>query len=143
MRFGSEPSRNLGLRHILRNGLALLDGRETAQDRSRVLGGLLEIVTDADRGSEALQEHSLTFALAERSAYERYSLFVRYLDDTVEDLPGRLSEAKSVLLSFERREAVAADRVGLVEDLLGRLLRALERERALRPLTRVRDLHYN
>ncbi len=59
MRFGMEPSRDLGLQHALRNGIALLEGRDTGQDRGRVLGGLLEIVTEADRGSGALHEHSL------------------------------------------------------------------------------------
>jgi hypothetical protein len=143
MRFGLEPSRDLGLRHALRNGIALLEGRETGQDRKRVLDGLLEIVSDADRGSGALQERSLTFALNERSAFERYSLFVRYLNDTVDNLPLRLAEAKAVLQLVGAGQPVAPEQITSVEDLLDRLLKALERERALAPLATVRDVHYH
>lgn len=143
MRFGMEPSRDLGLQHALRNGIALLDGRETGQDRSRVLGGLLEIVGDADRGSGALQEQSLTFALNERSAFERYSLFVRYLSGSIADLPQRLAEARRVLQRVGEREAVDRAEIAPVEELLGRLLSALERDRNLAPLSTVRDVHFN
>jgi hypothetical protein len=138
-----EPSRDLGLQHALRNGIALLDGRETGQDRSRVLGGLLEIVGDADRGSGALQEQSLTFALNERSAFERYSLFVRYLSGSIADLPQRLAEARRVLQRVGEREAVDRAEIAPVEELLGRLLSALERDRNLAPLSTVRDVHFN
>lgn len=143
MRFGIEPSRDLGLQHALRNGIALLEGRDTGQDRVRVLGGLLEIVSDANRGSDALQEHSLTFALTQRSAFERYSLFARYLQDSVQDLPHRLSEAKEVLQRFGRDETVEPARAASVEDLLARLLTAIERERNLAPLSTVTDVHFN
>ncbi|MES1974583.1 MAG: hypothetical protein WC804_06330 [Sphingomonas sp.] len=143
MRFGMEPSRDLGLQHALRNGIALLDGRDTGQDRGRVLDGLLEIVTEADRGSGALQEHSLTFALSERSAFERYSLFDRYLSGSVADLPHRLAEARDVLQRVGQDEAVPPVQTASVEDLLARLLSALERDRNLTPLATVRDVHYN
>jgi len=143
MEFGLEPSRDLGLQHALRNGIALLDGRKPGQDRTRVLGGLLEIVSDADRGSSALQERSLTFALNERSAFERYSLFVRYLSNSVADLPGRLAEARNVLQRIGQDEAVTEIEISSVEDLLSRLLAALERDRNLAPLATVRDVHFN
>lgn len=143
MRFGMEPSRDLGLQHALRNGIALLDGRETGQDRGRVLGGLLEIVGDADRGSGALQEQSLTFALNERSAFERYSLFVRYLSGSIADLPQRLAEARRVLQRVGEHETVDRAEIASVEELLGRLLAALEQDRNLAPLSTVRDVHFN
>ena len=143
MKFGLEPSRDLGLQHALRNGIALLHGRDPAQDCGRVLHGLLEIVSDADRGSITLREQSLTFALNERSAFERYSLFVRYLSDSVDDLPGRLAEARSVLHRIEKHETVTTIETARVEDLLGRLLAALKRDRNLAPLAKVRDVHFN
>jgi len=108
-----------------------------------VLDGLLEIVSDADRGSSALLGHSLTFALNEQSAFERYSLFVRYLSDSVADLPRRLAEARNVLQRIRQHEAVAEIETASVEDLLGRLLAALERDRNLAPLATVRDVHFN
>lgn len=143
MKFGLEPSRDLGLQHALRNGIALLDGRDPGQDRRRVLDGLLEIVSNADRGSSALREQSLTFALNERSAFERYSLFVRYLNNSVPDLPGRLAEARNVLQRIAQHEAVTKTETARVEDLLGRLLAALKRDRNLAPLAKVRDVHFN
>jgi hypothetical protein len=90
-----------------------------------------------------LREQSLTFALNERSAFERYSLFVRYLNDSVPDLPGRLAEARNVLQRIAQHEAVTKTETARVEDLLGRLLAALKRDRNLAPLAKVRDVHFN
>ncbi|MSW51034.1 MAG: hypothetical protein F2817_09140 [Actinobacteria bacterium] len=143
MRFALEPSRDVGLQHVLRNGIALLEHREMNQDRRRVLDGLLEIVSDADRGSGALREHGLTFALDERCAFERYSLFVRYLEDSVDDLPRRLSEARETLQLIGASGDVSRECAASVGDLLARLLGALERDRAFAPLATVRDVHYN
>lgn len=142
MRFGVEPAQDLGLHHALRNGIAILDGRDPGQDRTRVLKGLVEIVTDADRGSGALREHSLTFALTERSAFERYSLFVRYLSKSVENLSERLTEAKQVLEDLQEGRAITDQRTASAEDLLTKLLAALERDRNLTQLKTVRDVHY-
>jgi len=142
MRFGVEPSQDLGLRHVLRNGISVLQGGEPSQGRDRVLNGLLEIVTDADRGADALQPQNLTFALDNKPAFERFSLFVRYLSDSLADLPARLAEAKVTLQRVEAGESVETEQVQHVSELLTRLLEALERERMLTPLPTMRDYNF-
>lgn len=142
MRFGMEPSQDLGLRHVLRNGISVLRGGEPSQGRGRVLNGLLEIVSDAERGSDVLQTQNLTFALDNKPAFERFSLFVRYLSDTLADLPARLTEAKATLQLVEAGEQVASEKIEHVSDLLSKLLDALERERMLAPLPTMRDYNY-
>jgi len=142
MRFGVEPSQDLGLRHVLRNGISILDGDEPPQGRGRVLNGLLEIVSDAERGADVLQAPNLTFALDNKPAFERFSLFVRYLSDTMADLPARLAEAKVTLQRVEAGESVEREQVQHVSELLTRLLKALERERMLTPLPTMRDYNY-
>lgn len=142
MRFEVEPSQDLGLRHVLRNGISVLQGSEPPQGRGRVLNGLLEIVSDAERGADALHAQNLTFALDNKPAFERFSLFVRYLSDTIADLPTRLAEARETLRRIEAGENVELEHVQHVSDLLSRLLNALERERALAPLPTMRDYNF-
>ena len=142
MRFDMEPSQDLGLRHVLRNGISVLQGIEPPQGRERVLHGLLEIVSDADRGADVLNAQNLTFALDNKPAFERFSLFVRYLSDAFADLPARLAEAKTTLTRVEAGENVGAEDVRQVNELLTRLLEALERERSLTPLPTMRDYNF-
>lgn len=142
MRFEIEPSQDLGLRHVLRNGISVLQGGEPPQGRGRVLHGLLEIVSDADRGADALNGPNLTFALDNKPAFERFSLFVRYLSDAFADLPTRLAEAKTTLTKVEAGEEVEPVHVQQVNDLLTKLLEALERERSLAPLPTMRDYNF-
>ncbi|MCB2083168.1 MAG: hypothetical protein KDD90_03835, partial [Sphingomonadaceae bacterium] len=130
MRFGLEPSYDVGLRHALKNGVAILSGEDfDAGRREQVLGGLLELVSQADRGTEALQGNNFTFAMDEGVAFERLSLFLRYLSDTVENLGERISQAKGVLQGVGAGANVEQAQKELVVDLLNRLLDALERER--------------
>lgn len=144
MRFEIDPSHDLGLQHALKNGVAVLQGTQfEAERKEKILGGLLEIVRDADRGSEALKEQSFTFALDERPAFERFSLFLRYLGDSVEDIGQRLSAAKDVLEGMGAGTEVAQEARESVIDLLSQLVKALERDRALAPLTAPREIHYN
>lgn len=142
MRFEMEPSQDLGLRHVLRNGISVLHGIEPPQGRGRVLHGLLEIVSDADRGADVLNAQNLTFALDNKPAFERFSLFVRYLSDTFTDLPARLADAKTILTRVEAGEEVDLEHVQQVNELLTKLLEALERERSLTPLPTMRDYNF-
>jgi hypothetical protein len=144
MRFELDPAQDLGLQHALKNGVAVLQGADfDPARRTQVLDGLLEIVSDAGRGSDAMNEQSLTFALNDRPAVERFSLFLRYLGDSVDDIGGKLASTKHVLEGLEAGQDVDPDERLSAEDLLSRLLTALERERALNPLTAPREFHYN
>jgi hypothetical protein len=144
MRFGLEPSYDVGLRHALKNGVAILSGEDfDAGRREQVLGGLLELVSQADRGTEALQGNNFTFAMDEGVAFERLSLFLRYLSDTVENLGERISQAKGVLQGVGAGANVEQAQKELVVDLLNRLLDALERERNYSSITAPREFHFH
>jgi hypothetical protein len=144
MRFEMEPSQDLGLQHMLQNGVAALRGADLSEDREdRALGGVLEIVTDADRGCEALREQSLTFARSERPAFERFSLFLSYLGDPEGDLSARLAEAKGAIQRLRQHDEVSQAQRDSAANLLESLLQALKRERALTPLPPPREIYYN
>lgn len=144
MRFDLDPSQDLGLQHVLRNGLAVLRGEDVAAERrEKILDGLLDIVREADRGSEAMQTQSLAFALDQTPAFDRFSLFVQYLGDSVDDIGARLAAAKEVLEGLEGNGEVAPEARQSVIDLLSQLVSALEQERALSPLTAPGEIDYN
>jgi hypothetical protein len=139
-----EPSHDLGLQHMLQNGVAALRGANLGAEREdRVLGGILEIVSDADRGCEALQQQSLTFARTERPALERFSLFLTYLGETEGDLSKRLSDAKGVIQRVRDHEDVSQPERDSAANLLDALLQALSRERLLTPLPAPREIYHH
>lgn len=144
MRFEMEPSQDLGLQHMLQNGVAVLRGADFgANRRQQVLNGVLEVVADADRGCEALQEQSLAFARSDRPALERFSLFLSYLGDTAGNLPERLAEAKGVVEGLAVDADVPVANRNSVADLLESLVQALKRERAMVPLAGPREIYSN
>ncbi len=138
------PSRDLGLQHALENGLALL--RHEPLDEARrmqVLDSLIDIFSEANRGSQALLAHNLLFAVEERPAFERFSLFFRYLNDSFgAELPNRLSEGVSVLTELRNGQIGDEAQRTRAEELIDNLLKALQRESALSPLDPPRVFHY-
>ncbi len=138
-------SKDLGLQHVLENGLALM--RHQPLDEARriqVLDSLIQIFSEADRGAQALRSQNLLFAVEQRPEFERFALFFHYLQDTFgANLPSRLTETAAVLIEL---------RVGPVDDetkhdraaeLIESLLTALQQERALSPLNPPRVYHYS
>lgn len=137
-------SKDLGLKHVLENGLALIrdepfdDGR-----RTQVLESLIKIFSEADRGSQVIQERNLLFAASDRPAFERFTMFFRYLKDSFgADLPARLSEAPIVLTAL--RDGCLDDEIqrARVGELIESILAAMEREIALMPLASPREFNY-
>lgn len=144
MRFEMEPSHDLGLQHMLQNGVAALRGAELGADReNQVLGGVLEVVADADRGCVSLQQQSLTFARNDSPALERFSLFLSYLGDSQGDLSGKLTQARDVIQRLRANGAVSEFERNSVAELLESLLMALRRERALTPLSAPSEIYSN
>ena len=109
----------------------------------QVLDSLIEIFSEANRGSEALLAHNLLFAVEERPAFERFSLFFRYLNDSFgAELPNRLSEGVSVLTELRNGQIGDEAQRTRAEELIDNLLQALQRESALSPLDPPRAFHY-
>lgn len=144
MNFDREPSQDLGLQHLLQNGLIVLRDGDLGQERTtEVIEGLLEIVSEADRGSEALRSQNLTFALENSRAFERFSLFFRYLQGDQEELSGRLANARRGLEILESGGSISLPERNSLESLLDDLLQALKKERALAPLHSPREIHFH
>jgi hypothetical protein len=105
------------------------------------LRALVQIFTDADRGSQALGAQNLLLAVEEPPAFERFVLLFRYLNQSFgQDLPARLSEAASVLTDIEKNAPLSMQAKTRAAELIEGVLAAIARESALRQLTPPREV---
>jgi hypothetical protein len=127
---------DLALRHILQSGVAALRGEPMTQDRrSQVLQALVEMFSDADRGSHAMGTQNFLSALEEPPAFERFVLCFRYLDKSIgSELPNRLAEASRTLAAAKVSAPINPDAKTRVTELLELMLQAMAREVVLNPL---------
>jgi hypothetical protein len=138
-----EPAMDIGLRHVLEVGLSFVGPHPAGDIDSKALESLVEIFSEAGRGSQAVQQHDLLIGVEERPAFERFALFFKYLKDAVgEDLPSRLSETASVFNGVKNREAIDPERRKRVADLIEKLLLAMRREAALSRLVAPKSIVY-
>jgi hypothetical protein len=131
---GHEASLDIGLRFALEKGLSFVrPPAQGAAPDARVLENLAEIFSEAGRGSEAVQRQQLLVELGERPAFERFTVFFRYLKGSVgvEELPARLSEAASVFEELGNNGAVDSERRQRTAELIEKLLQSMRRETAL------------
>lgn len=138
-----EPSFDLGLRHALQNGLLIARGvslEEEEDRRTEILEDLSGILSEAKRGSKAVQDRNVVIRLSDRAALKQFSLFSRYLSG---DLSERLSKAADAVITFSRGGEPSLDDNDQLISLFSDMLNALERERDLAPLERPRELVYN
>jgi len=137
-----RPITDLALQHILQSGLAVVRDEPVEEARrSKVLRALVQIFTDADRGSQALGAKNLLLAVEEPPAFERFVLLFRYLNQSFgEDLPARLSEVTSVLADIEKNAQLDPQAKGRAAELIEGLLAAIARESALRQLAPPREV---
>lgn len=144
MRVERIPSKDIGLRHVLENGLTLVQGGEFDEARrEQVLQSLLRIFSEADRGSEALGVHNLTPALNEKRALERFSAFYHHLRHQFGDeVPGRLGDARAALADIIQEGATNVERTNCLEQVLTALLESIRKEMALTPLKPPREIVY-
>jgi hypothetical protein len=120
----------LGFRHLIEDGVAILQDQPVAAARRRyVLDELLELIGRANRGSDLFRTNALFVASAERGAVESFSLVDRFLGGAESD------HWKSILTQAEeafdrlRNERVPAvqEREAAIE-LLKKILSGLIRE---------------
>lgn len=137
------PSKDLGLRHVLEAGLAIVRNEQIEEDRrALILGRLIDILSEAERGSQAVQAN-LLFATEQRSAFERFSLFFRYLDAPFgATLSNRLSDARDVLGELRDRGASDNQRLQNAGELIEALLAAIKRDAALTALEAPRRIQF-
>lgn len=139
------PSKDLGLRHVLEAGLAVVRNEQIDETRrGEVLDRLIEIFSQAERGSQAVEAENLLFATEQRSDFERFSLFFSYLDDLFgADLPTRLTETKEALGELRNHDALDEARLRQAEELIENLIAAIKRDAALAPLEPPRTFQFS
>lgn len=138
-----EPSMDIGLRYVLEAGLSAVGAQPAAEVDTKVLDNLVEIFSEAGRGSQAVEQRELLVGVDERPAFERFALFFRYLRDAVgDDLPTRLSETASVFSEVKNREAIDPERRKRAADLIEKLLIAMRREAVLSRLIAPKSIVY-
>lgn len=122
----------LGFRHLIEDGLAILTGRTMTPDRREyVVADLSELVLQAKRGADLVRGDALSVNIADKNAFESFSLLGRYLDHPHEEhwnqMLGKAEEAFN-----ELRKGAAAnlddDQRAAAADLLRRVLSRLIRE---------------
>src|SRR5665213_2097026 len=130
----SQPfgTNGLGFRHLIEDGLAILNGRPISADRrDYVVQDLSQLVLQAKRGSELVRSNALSVATDDRSAFESYSILDRYWDRSHEEQWNqvlakageafdRLRKGTAANLSEDQRNAAA--------NLLEKVLSGLTRE---------------
>jgi hypothetical protein len=139
----SQPgsAANVGLRHVIKDGLALLADETTLglERRQIVLKGLMDVFSGASRGSEIMQAQSLFARVGDKPAVEAFSLLFRYLNANYPaDLPGRIAETRDVFQTLNAKRPVDTARLERAREILHALLQALRREIALKPPQRQR-----
>jgi hypothetical protein len=137
------PARDLGLQHLLENGLAVIrDEPALSSRREEVLATLLEVISEADKGGVAVTTQNLLSSMSGGPALERFSTFFRYLKDSFgDDVPERLSEAATVLSALKEQRPHDDESTSRTIRLIETLLNGVRRDRALRPLLPPLDLN--
>lgn len=138
------PSMDIGLQHVLENGLSLIEQQPVpGAQRQQVLNSLVTIFSEAKLGSQALVVQNLLLAVKEGPAVERFSLFFRYLKESFGDeLPERLSEAEKVFADIRDGREFDDAQKARAADLIRHLLTALHRESVSVPLTAPRQFSF-
>ena len=134
----------MGLRHVLESGLALIrDEPIEPNRRATILNRLIEIFSEAERGSQAVQAQNLLFATEQRPDFERFSVFFHYLDAPFgATLPTRLRETEQALGDLRDRGIRDQARLQQAGEVIEKLLSALKRDAALTPLEPLRDFRF-
>lgn len=129
-----QPSMVLALQHTLGNGLKLLRHKKVdAARKGVILEHLVELFVDADKAGRAMVEQNVLFAVREPEAFEHFTIFFRYLKSTFGDhLQERLSEASKVMQALRDEKKPSKVEARRTEELIEKLLDALEREEDLR-----------
>jgi len=133
MTFQLTPAEDLSLQQVLENGLAVLRNEKISEaQRNRAIQNLGRIFTEARSVSQALHAQNLLFAVDQKPALERFTLFFNYLYPHFgDDLTNRLQEASSVLGALTEQEIPSNAARARTEELIEKLLSAFSEERSL------------
>jgi hypothetical protein len=120
----------LGFRHLIEDGVAILQNRPISPDRRKyVLEDLTDFVLRAKRGSDLVRNNALFVASADRSAVESFSVLDRFLDEAENDRwKGVLEQAEEALKQLKNGDVPQDQLREAAIVLLRRILSGLTRE---------------
>ena len=119
----------LGFRHLIEDGVAILQNRPIDADRRKyVLDDLSDLVLTAKRGSDLVRNNALFVASADRNAVESFSLLDRFLDEAETDQWKVILEQTEQALKQLQRGAVPTQEsreaaIVLLKQILSGLIR--------------------
>ena len=113
----------LGLRHIVEDGVKLLEGGRIARDRRQyVLAQLKSFIDQASRGSALVEENAWFIPPSDREALESFSLINKYLNARGPKLRQLLDATRESIERLETGRPVAkadfSKAHGLMTDVL-------------------------
>lgn len=137
----SEPKTsfsNIGLRHVLEDAIAILLGKHVDQQRrDYVLGDVLQLCQDAERGSQIASQRSLFIRSADEFALMRFSFIDRYLDfSTREQLMEQLRNLTVTLDALRRNKPIEPESRNLAVKFLEEFKQNLRRRGNMEPSAR-------
>lgn len=122
----------LGLRHVIEDGVAALEGRLNDDARQHfVMGDLAKLLQKAMRGVQITEGGHLFVQEGDVSAFEAYSLIFRYLSETYQNaLKSNIDSTSSTLSKLTKHEIVPDVDRKAASDFFARLLGQLHRDEA-------------
>jgi hypothetical protein len=120
----------LGFRHLVEDGIAVLQDQPVGSDRRKyVLDDLSELIGRANRGSDLFRNHALFVASGDRGAVESFSLVDRFLGGAESDYwKSILSQAQEALHQLRNGDVPKAEARDAAVSLLKKILSGLIRE---------------
>lgn len=123
---------DIGLRYVLESGLHSVRNISSAGVDMDVLKNLVEIFSEAARGSRAIERREFLIGIEDRPAFNRFSTFFNHLKNSVqEDLPARINEASTVFQQVCERQPVDPVQQERAAELVEKLLESMKNEAAL------------
>jgi hypothetical protein len=125
----------VGLRHVLQDGVALLEGRNLRQDRADfVVQDLADLLQRANRGAQITNEHQLLVTAADIKSFEIYALLFQYLNDAFGNtLSGKIDEAHSALDELANHQELSPHTRDTTRDFFLRLIERMDCDEAYTP----------
>lgn len=124
----------IGLRHVLEDGVTILEGGRELQAtrRERVLENLYDFIDRAKSGAETTSRVSFIASAKHASAIDTYAFLFRNVDaETKADLTNRLTTTMKVISGLKTMTAVSGSEKTVAKEFLGGLLSRLKYESAL------------
>jgi hypothetical protein len=120
---------NVGLRHVIEDGLAILANDHLTDDRRKfVVEDLSDLLGNAYRGSELAKNSSLFVKATDRTAFEAYSLLDRLSGDGSTAIREQLRASAEAFDALKHEKEFSDDQKKRVTQFLKQLLGSLERQ---------------